>query len=262
MNISSQISSQIAPLVLVQKLALVTGAGQGNGKAIAFGLAQAGARVIVTDIAAASAAQVAAQISEAGGQAWAYALDVSSPTQCESLAEKVLREVGAIDVLINNAGIIIREGIDSPNAVENMSRMLSVNVMGTYLPIQYFLSALRQTKGCIINLASIAASAGLAGTLGYSPSKAAVKLLTQSLAVELAKDGIRVNALAPGVIATPMTQSTRDEPEKLQKFMLRTPMGRVGQPEELIGPVVFLASSMATYMTGVTLPVDGGFLAA
>jgi NAD(P)-dependent dehydrogenase (short-subunit alcohol dehydrogenase family) len=256
------VSSQIAPLVLKNKLALVTGAGQGNGAAIAFGLALAGAKVIVTDINLANAESVAQGISAQGGQAWALLLDVSSPTQCQSLALQVMREIGAIDVLINNAGIIIREGIDSPNAVENMSRMLSVNVMGTYLPIQYFLPALRQTRGCIINLASIAATTGLAGTLGYAPSKAAVKLLTQSLSVELAKDGIRVNALAPGVIATPMTESTRETPEKLQKFMMRTPMGRVGQPEELIGPAVFLASDMASYVTGVTLPVDGGFLAA
>jgi NAD(P)-dependent dehydrogenase (short-subunit alcohol dehydrogenase family) len=124
------------------------------------------------------------------------------------------------------------------------------------------LSALRKTKGCIINLASIAAQAGLPGTMGYSPSKGAVKLMTQALAVELAKDGVRVNALAPGVIATPMTEVTRSTPEKLEKFMLRTPMSRVGQAEELIGPVVFLASEMASYITGVTLAVDGGFLAA
>lgn len=90
----------------------------------------------------------------------------------------------------------------------------------------------------------------------------AVKLMTQALAVELAKDGVRVNAIAPGVIETPMTSYTREAPERLDKFMLRTPMGRVGQPEELVGPVVFLASSMATYVTGVTLPVDGGFLAS
>ena len=139
---------------------------------------------------------------------------------------------------------------------------MDVNVLGTFIPSHSFLSALRKTKGCIINLASIAAQAGLPGTMGYSPSKGAVKLMTQALAVELAKDGVRVNALAPGVIATPMTEVTRSTPEKLEKFMLRTPMARVGQAEELIGPVVFLASEMASYVTGVTLAVDGGFLAA
>ena len=165
-------------------------------------------------------------------------------------------------MLVNNAGIIIREGVDSAKAVENLNRMMQVNVVGSYIPVHAFLSALRQSKGCVINLASIAAQAGLPGTLGYSPSKGAVKLMTQALAVELAKDGVRVNALAPGVIETPMTQITRDQPEKLEKFMARTPMGRVGQAEELIGPVVFLASPMASYVTGVTLAVDGGFLAA
>jgi NAD(P)-dependent dehydrogenase (short-subunit alcohol dehydrogenase family) len=140
--------------------------------------------------------------------------------------------------------------------------MMDVNVLGTFRPTQAWLPALRASRGCIINIASIAASAGLAGTLGYSPSKGAVKLMTQALAVELAKDGVRVNAIAPGVIDTPMTAPTRGAPEKLERFMMRTPMGRVGQAEELIGPVVFLASAMASYVTGVTLAVDGGFLAA
>jgi NAD(P)-dependent dehydrogenase (short-subunit alcohol dehydrogenase family) len=172
-----------------------------------------------------------------------------------------LRDIGPIDILINNAGIIIREGVDSPNAVSNLALMLKVNVMGSFIPVHSWLPALRATKGCIINLASIAATAGLAGTMGYSPSKGAVKLMTQALAVELADDGIRVNALAPGVIETPMTAPTREAPEKLARFMQRTPMKRVGQVQELIGPIVFLASDMASYVTGVTLPVDGGFLA-
>jgi NAD(P)-dependent dehydrogenase (short-subunit alcohol dehydrogenase family) len=144
----------------------------------------------------------------------------------------------------------------------NLERTLNVNVMGTFLPTHAWLDSLKETKGVIINVGSIASSTGIPNVVGYSPSKGAVKLMTQALAVELAKDGVRVNAIAPGVIETPMTSFTREAPDRLDKFMLRTPMGRVGQPEELVGPVVFLASRMASYVTGVTLPVDGGFLAS
>ncbi|MBK6650793.1 MAG: glucose 1-dehydrogenase [Betaproteobacteria bacterium] len=255
------ITSDIAPEVLKGKLALVTGGGQGNGRAIARGLANAGARVIVTDINAQTAQQVADEILAQGRQAWAFRLDVTSTEACQGLASQVGKDIGPLDLLVNNAGIIIREGMDSPKVIANLERTMNVNVMGTFLPIQAWLPALRATRGCIVNVASIASSAGLAGVVGYSPSKGAVKMLTQALAAELAKDGVRVNAIAPGVIETPMTAATRDAPEKLEKFMARTPMARVGQAEELIGPVVFLASPMATYVTGVTLPVDGGFLA-
>jgi len=257
-----QINPQIAPKVLVNKLALVTGAGQGNGRAIARGLAQAGAKVIVTDIQGLNADAVAEEIKLAGGKAWSFVLDVTSELACKNLAHIVNAEIGPIDVLVNNAGIIIREGVDSPKALQNLERMMDVNVLGTFIPTHAFLPALRTQRGCVINLSSIASQVGLPGTMGYSPSKGAVKLLTQALAVELAKDGIRVNAIAPGVIETPMTEFTRSEPEKLEKFMLRTPMSRVAQAEELIGPVVFLASEMSSYVTGITLVVDGGFLAA
>ncbi len=256
-----QISDHIAPKILQGRLALVTGGGQGNGQAIALGLAHAGARVIVTDLNEVNAQKVAQDIRQQGWQAWAFRQDVTDEAANLALAERVLRDIGPIDILINNAGIIIREGVDSPNAVSNLALMLKVNVMGSFIPVHSWLPALRATKGCIINLASIAATAGLAGTMGYSPSKGAVKLMTQALAVELADDGIRVNALAPGVIETPMTAPTREAPEKLARFMQRTPMKRVGQVQELIGPIVFLASDMASYVTGVTLPVDGGFLA-
>jgi NAD(P)-dependent dehydrogenase (short-subunit alcohol dehydrogenase family) len=160
-----------------------------------------------------------------------------------------------------NAGIIIREGSDSPKAEANWRLTMDVNVNGTFNVTYAFLQTLKASKGTIVNIASIAAYAGQSGSLGYSPSKGAIKMLTQSLAAELAKDGVRVNAVAPGVIETPMTAATRDNPERLEKFMGRIPMGRVGQPDELVGPVVFLSSHMSGYVTGVTLPVDGGFLA-
>ncbi|WP_255591053.1 MULTISPECIES: SDR family NAD(P)-dependent oxidoreductase [unclassified Acidovorax] len=257
-----EISELMAPKVLHGRIALVTGAGQGNGRAIAKGLAKAGARVVVTDLNEENAKLVAAEIRAAGSDAIAYKLDVTSNDACQALAKTVATEIGNIDILVNNAGIIIREGLDSPQVASNLERTLNVNVMGSFLPSHAWLNALKQTRGVIINVGSIASSTGIPNVVGYSPSKGAVKLMTQALAVELAKDGVRVNAIAPGVIETPMTSYTREAPERLDKFMLRTPMARVGQPEELVGPVVFLASGMASYVTGVTLPVDGGFLAS
>ena len=256
-----EITANMAPQVLTGKIALVTGAGQGNGRAIAKGLAKAGATVIVTDMVQKNAQAVAQEILQSGAKAVAYELNVTEADQCNALAATVTKDVGNIDILINNAGIIVREGLDSPNVAANLARTLDVNVMGTFHPTSAWLQALRATKGVIINVASIASSVGIPNVVGYSPSKGAVKQLTQALAVELAKDGVRVNAIAPGVIETPMTSHTREAPERLEKFMMRTPMARVGQAEELVGPVVFLASEMASYVTGVTLAVDGGFLA-
>ena len=254
-------ANPIIPRVLDGRLALVTGAGQGNGRHIALGLSRAGARVIVTDINEPTVAETADAIRAEGGTAWSFSLDVTQADACRDLAARIGVEIGSVDLLVNNAGIIIREGSDSPNAARNWQRTLDVNVNGTFNVTQALLPALRATRGTILNVASIAAYAGQSGSLGYSPSKGAIKMYTQSLAAEVAKDGVRVNALAPGVIETPMTAATRDNPERLEKFMSRIPMGRVGQPADLIGPVVFLSSSMSEYVTGVTLAVDGGFLA-
>jgi NAD(P)-dependent dehydrogenase (short-subunit alcohol dehydrogenase family) len=254
-------TSAAAPLLLEGRLALITGAGQGNGRALAIGLAAAGARVIATDINADTVEDSARLVREAGGTAYAEQLDVTNAAACNAFAERIGREVGTVDLLVNNAGIIIREGSDSPRAAANWHLTMNVNVNGTFNVTHAFLPALKSSKGTIVNIASIAAYAGQGASLGYSPSKGAIKMLTQSFAAELAKHGVRVNALAPGVIATPMTAATRDNPERLEKFMGRIPMGRVGQPEELVGPVVFLSSRMSGYVTGVTLPVDGGFLA-
>jgi len=251
----------VAPPLLPGRLALITGAGQGNGQAIALGLAQAGARVIVTDMNASTAEQTANAVKDQGGEAWAFVLDVTSPADCRELAARVEKDIGQVDLLVNNAGIIIRENTTSEQAEANWKKTIDVNVHGTFNVTLAWLPAIKATRGCIINIASIAAYAGQAASLGYSPSKGAIKMFTQSLAQELAPAGVRVNALAPGVIATPMTAATRADPTRLESFMARIPMGRVGQTEDLVGPVIFLASDMSRYVTGITLAVDGGFLA-
>jgi NAD(P)-dependent dehydrogenase (short-subunit alcohol dehydrogenase family) len=249
------------PRLLTDALVLVTGAGQGNGRAISAGVAAAGARVVVTDVRRDTAESAAEEIRAAGGEASAYQLDVTDAAACTALAERMAGEIGSANVVVNNAGILIRETIDSPRAHENWRKVLDVNVNGIFNVVHAWLPALRTTRGTIINVASIASFVGVGSTLGYSPSKGAVKLFTQALARDLAPDGIRVNAIAPGVIETPMTESTREDPARLAGFMNRTPLGRVGKPEELVGPVVFLASPMASYVNGAILPVDGGFLA-
>lgn len=248
-------------MLLQGKLALVTGAGQGNGAAIARGLAREGARVVLADINASTVEATANEIKAEGREAWGFPLDVTSPDQCTALAAKVEREIGFLDTLVNNAGICPRNSVDDPNVRETWDKAIDVNLNGTLNVTLAFLPALRRTKGTIVNMASIASYVSTATSISYAASKGGVKLMTQHLAQELAKDGIRVNAIAPGTIATPMTEATRNNPERREKFIARIPMGRFGEPEELVGPTLFLASSMSSYVTGTLLVVDGGYLA-
>ncbi|QHP71508.1 SDR family oxidoreductase [Bradyrhizobium sp. LCT2] len=247
--------------LLKDRLVVVTGAGQGIGRAIALGAAAAGARVVVTDLRQDRADSVAREIGDGGKEATACSLDVTDALACGEVAKRVDEELGLVDVVVNNAGIIIREPIDSPRAHENWRQVFDVNVNGTFNVVHAFIPALRKSRGTIINVASVAAFGSMGGTLGYSSSKGAVRLFTQALARDLAPDGIRVNAVAPGIIATEMSESTRENPARLSGLMARTPLKRVGQPEEIAAPVIFLASAMASYVNGVILPVDGGYLA-
>jgi NAD(P)-dependent dehydrogenase (short-subunit alcohol dehydrogenase family) len=247
--------------LLEGKLALVTGAGSGIGRAIALAYAQAGARVVVTDVTDEACAGTLKDVLATGVAGWARPLDVTDASAAVALAEYILQAIGPLDILVNNAGLLIREGIDSPRAHANMRKVVDVNLFGTFHTIHAFLAQLRSTRGCIVNIASGAAFIAQAGCLGYSASKGGVKMLTQAMAADLAADGIRVNAIAPGVIETPMTEATRSDPARLEKFLGRIPMHRVGKPEEIAHPAVFIASEMASYITGVTLPVDGGVLA-
>jgi NAD(P)-dependent dehydrogenase (short-subunit alcohol dehydrogenase family) len=246
--------------LLAGRLALITGAASGIGCAIALAYAREGARVVLTDRVAGacdgSCDEIRGRHGECAG--WAFALDVTDASDCAALAERVGREIGPIDVLVNSAGVLVREGIDSPRAHEIVRRVMDVNCFGTFNTIHAFLPALRATHGCVVNIASGAALRAQPGCAGYSASKGAVKMLTQTMARDLGADGIRVNAIAPGVIETPMTEATRQDPRRLARFVGQTPLGRIGQPEEIAGPAVFLASTLASFVNGTVLLVDGG----
>lgn len=247
--------------ILAGRIALVTGAGRGNGAAIARGLAQAGARVIVTDIDRQTAHDTAAAISRAGGEARGYALDVTDEAGCRALAADIALLVGPLRILVNNAGIFLRGGFAAPGGAERWASTMAVNVQGTFNVTMAFLEQLRQTRGTIVNVASTNSFVAPAGSGAYPVSKGAIAQFTRGLAAELAPDGVRVNAIAPGIIATAMTEVTRADPQRLGAFLAHVPMKRVGQPDELAGPVVFLCSDAASYVTGAILPVDGGYLA-
>jgi NAD(P)-dependent dehydrogenase (short-subunit alcohol dehydrogenase family) len=248
--------------LLTDELILVTGAARGNGAAIALGLARLGASVVVTDLVQAEAQLVATRIGESGGRAWSFALNVADRDSCAEVARRVAEVAGDISVLVNNAGICLRSPFEDSSAFWSAwQQMLDVNLLGILNVSFPLLPMLRRTQGRIINVASIASFIATAANPGYSVSKAGVKMLTQLMANELARDGIRVNAIAPSLVETAMVDGIRAVPGRMAELLGRVPMARVADPEEMVGPVAFLASPLSSYVTGMTMPVDGGFLA-
>lgn len=241
-------------------VAVITGAGQGNGAAIAKGLAKAGATVALADINEEAVHAIAREIEAEGGKAFAAQLDVTDASMVSAFAKETKTALGPAKLLVNNAGVIHRTPIEDEGHPDAWAKTFAVNVDGTRFMSRAYLDQLVETKGSIVNLGSIMSVTTGPGLTAYAASKGAVAQFTKALANELAPKGVRVNALLPGVIATPMTQATRDNPDAIAKFLMHTPMGRVGQPEELVGPILFLASDAASYVTGALLPVDGGYL--
>jgi NAD(P)-dependent dehydrogenase (short-subunit alcohol dehydrogenase family) len=248
--------------LLKGKLALVTGAGGGLGSAISLGFAREGARVIVADIDLSRADATAERIRAAGGEAWSVALDVCDRAAVQACAADLEGRIGSIDMLVNNAGISGRARIDDPQATEVWDRLIEVNLQGLFNVTHAFVPALKKTRGCIVNLSSIVAFVSGISSAGYVASKGAVRSLTQVLARELAPFGVRANAVAPGLMLTEMVAPQLAVPGGTDWYMKRAPMARGGEVEEIVGPVVFLCSPMASYVNGVVLPVDGGFLSA
>ena len=248
--------------LLQDRLALVTGAGGGLGAAIAGGFANQGATVLCADIDRAKADATAATITAAGGRAHALALDVTDRAAVAACAADVERQHGPVRILVNNAGISGKARIDDPQVAEVWDRVINVNLEGLFNVTQAFVPQLKATRGCIVNLSSIVAFVSGISTAGYVASKGAVRSLTQVLARDLAPHGVRANAVAPGLMMTEMVAPQLAVPGGTDWYMDRVPMKRGGEVHEIVGPVLFLASDMASYVNGVVLPVDGGFLSA
>lgn len=244
------------------KVAVVIGGTSGIGRAIAHGLAEAGADVICTSRRAEQVESTAAEIENFGRKTLRITSDVSDRASLENLLEKCVAEFGKVDILVNSAGRTKR----APTlefAEEDWTAILETNLTGTLRACQIFgRQMIAQNYGRIINIASLSTFVSLFEVAAYSASKAAVASLTKSLAIEWAKHGVNVNAIAPGVFKTDLNRELLESTERGKEFQLRTPMGRFGQVEELAGAAVFLASDAASYVTGEVLVVDGGFLAS
>ncbi|MCP2518502.1 SDR family oxidoreductase [Achromobacter mucicolens] len=243
------------------KRVLVTGAGRGLGAAIAQGFARQGARVIVTDVDAALAAASAQAIVAAGGHAAHAELDVTHEQAVRTFAADCAARHGPLDILVNNAGISARAPFDDPRTPEIWDRVMRVNLQGTFNVTHAFVEQLKASRGAIVNLCSIVAYGCGISTAGYVVSKGGVRSFTEVLARDLAPHGVRVNAVAPGLMETEMTAGQRAQASGTDWYMGRAPMARAGRADEIVGPILFLASDLASYVNGVVLPVDGGYLA-
>ena len=245
------------------KVALVTGGSSGIGRATASAFAGEGANVVVADVLVEGGGETVRMIKEAGGEAIFVKTDVSKATEVEALIKKIVETYGRLDCAINNAGI---EGTMAPTAdctEENWDRTININLKGVWLCMKYEIpQMLKQGGGAIVNMASVAGLVGLQGLPAYCASKGGVVQLTRTAALEYARAGIRVNAVCPGVIRTPMVDRLiAAQPEMEEALTAMEPVGRTGKPEEVAEAVVWLCSDAASFVTGHAMVVDGGFVA-
>jgi len=236
---------------------VVTGGGSGIGAATSRRFAAEGATVVVADISADAAAAVAAEIEDSGGTVLPIRCDVSSTADWAGMAEQVELRYGGLDVVHNNAAIATIKPAHELGEAE-WEREIAVNLSSVYLSVRAFLPALRRSRGCIVNTSSVHAMLGFLGRPAYAASKGGMVSLTRQLAVEYGPE-VRVNAVLPGPILTPPWKTESDE--YIDLTIRSTPAGRMGTPEEVAAAVCFLASSDASYISGATLLVDGGFTA-
>jgi 3-oxoacyl-[acyl-carrier protein] reductase len=250
--------------LLQSHIAVVTGAGSGIGRAIAIGYAREGARVAALDVNEEAAAKTAAEIGAAGGKAEYFVLDVTDRAACRAVAADVAGKVGRVSVLVNNAGIVRRNGMTgaAEAVIKDWEDIIAVNLNGVFNVTHAFLEPLRAARGRIVNIGSIQSFVHVRtpSSPAYTASKHGVLGFTRALAAELGRDGVRVNAIGPGFIETPLNANARaNNPELVKTFLDHTPLGRAGTAEDIVGPAIFLASDLSAFVTGSIVMADGGY---
>lgn len=252
------------PFDITGRVVLVTGAGRGLGATLAEGFGAVGARVALCDQHEETAHATATRIREAGGSASGYGCDISDAAQVSAVVERVTAEYGTLDVLVSNAGINIPKPAEELTP-EEWSRIIGVNLTGTWLCCQEAGRVmLQQGAGCIINICSTHGHVGsyVHKASAYNASKAGVINLTRSLSLEWGERGVRVNGISPGPLATELMKTRLANPDYVRKFLERMAIKRIGEPQDIVGAALFLASPAAAWVTGQILAVDGGWLAA
>ncbi len=250
---------------LKNKVALVTGARRGMGRTHALALARQGAKVVITDIDQNQCEPVAEEIKTLGGEVICLKMDVSDIKEVNAVFDKIVKEFGRLDILVNNAGIFVPKPALEISE-EEWDKMIDINLKGQFFCAQRAAKEMAKNKwGRIINISSIASGqvgVGIAGGSHYTASKGGIIGMSETLAVEWAPLGINVNVVAPGAIDTPMIDDAQFSEEAMSGLLQKVPLKRMGRPEEVSAMVVFLASEEASYITGATFFVDGGWLAA
>ncbi len=244
-------------------VALVTGGSNGIGRATCIAFAQHGASVVVSDVDEKGGNETKARIEAAGGQAIFVACDVANPDEVKHLIDKTVSAYGRLDYAFNNAGIEGDMAVTADCSENNWDRVIGINLKGVWLCMKHEIpQMLQQGSGSIVNCSSVAGLAGFRQLPAYAASKHGLIGLTKTAALEYGVKGIRVNAVCPGVIQTPMIDRvTKNDPDTLEQFKALEPIGRLGKPEEIAESVVWLCTDKGSFVTGVAFPVDGGFIA-